>query len=96
MARSGLAVLKGNIIARLWIGNLATDATADEIKALLVKYGFPAFDAMENVPGDGTQPAVILTFNNMDEETLRHLLHRIQNLFWKDHRLNVHVMMADW
>ena len=38
-------------------GNIDSGTTDDEIKAFLVKYGFPPFDEIEHVSGDGARPA---------------------------------------
>lgn len=36
----------------------------DEIRASLDKYGLPPSDAIEQVPGDGTRPSVVLEFKS--------------------------------
>jgi hypothetical protein len=69
------------------------DSTSDEeIKAFMVRYGFPPFDRIRRVPGTGSRPAVLLSFDGVDHATLRALEPKIQNLFWKDHTLHVQVM----
>ena len=79
-------------MAKLWVGNISPGTSDEELKALLVKYGFPAYDAIQHVPGDGTRPAVLLDFTATDSNTLQLLQARVHNLFWKDRRLNVAVM----
>ena len=81
-------------MAKLWIGNISPGTSDEELKALLVKYGFPAFDGIEHVPGDGSRPAVMVTFETTDATLLQQLQSRVHNLFWKDRRLNVAVMMG--
>jgi hypothetical protein len=81
-------------MATLWIGNIAPGTSDDELKALLVKYGFPAFDGIEHIAGDGSRPAVMLTFYQTDAMQLQQLQARVHNLFWKERRLNVSVMPA--
>ena len=81
-------------MAELWIGNVPPNTTDEEVKALLVKYGFPAYDDIERVPGDGSRPAVKVWFESADAQQLEQLQTRIQNLFWKDRRLNVTVVSA--
>ncbi|RZI40754.1 RNA-binding protein [Herbaspirillum sp. HC18] len=76
----------------LWLGNVESDTSDDEIKDFLVKYGFPPFDAIEHLPGDGSRPAVRLTFNEADEATLRSLQPRIHDMFWKNRKLQVQIM----
>lgn len=79
-------------MADLWIGNLATDTSDDEIKTFLIKYGFPPFDGIDHIPGDGSRPAVRLTFNNVSAAALRRLQSRVHDKFWKNRTLNVQVM----
>ena len=79
-------------MAQLWIGNIAPGTTEDELKALLVKYGFPEYDSIQHVEGDGTRPAVMISFDKTDTLQLQKLQPRVHNLFWKDRRLNVSVM----
>ena len=84
-------------MAQLWIGNIKPGTPDDELKALLVKYGFPEFDSIEHVEGDGSRPAVILSFEQTDPMALQKLQTRVHNLFWKDRRLTVSVMTgARW
>ena len=84
-------------MAKLWIGNIPAGTSDDELKALLVKYGFPAFDGIEHIEGDGSRPAAIATFEATDAMDLQQLQPRVHNLFWKDRRLNVEVMSgARW
>jgi hypothetical protein len=79
-------------MAQLWIGNIAPGTSDDEVKALLVKYGFPEFDEIQHVPGDGSRPAAMVTFQGTDPLTLQQLQPRIHSLFWKERRLNVSVI----
>jgi hypothetical protein len=72
----------------LLLGNIDSGTTDDEIKDFLVKYGFPPFDEIEHVPGDGTRPAVTLTFHTLDPDSLRKLQVRIHNMFWKGHKVS--------
>ena len=78
-------------MADLLMGNVDAGTTDDEIKEFLVKYGFPPFDEIEHLPGDGSRPAVLLTFNDAAPATLNSLLPRIQDMFWKNRKLHVHV-----
>ncbi len=54
--------------------------------------GFPQFDGIERIPGDGSAPAVVLIFEGADPELLRRLQPRVHNLFWKNRRIVVQVM----
>lgn len=79
-------------MARLWIGNIEDKTTDEELQELLTKYGFPKFDAIERVPGDGSRPAAIFTFGEASPEGLALVAPRIQDLFWKHRKLTVQVM----
>lgn len=79
-------------MADLLLGNVASDTADAEIRDFLVKYGFPEFDAIEHLPGDGSRPAVLLTFKDTAPETLLKLRPRIQNLFWRNRKISVQVM----
>jgi hypothetical protein len=80
-------------MAGLLMGNVETGTSADEIKAFLVKYGFPPFDEIEQVAGDGSRPAVLLTFKDAPPDALRSLLPRVQDMFWKNRK--IHVLVVD-
>jgi len=79
-------------MAALMIGNVDPGATDDEIKQFLVKYGFPEYDGIEHMPGDGSRPAVLLTFADATSESLRSLQSRVQDLFWHNRKIQVQVM----
>jgi hypothetical protein len=79
-------------MAGLWMGNVDSSVSDDEIRELLAWYGFPEFDAIEHIAGDGSRPAVLLTFNDAPAQALRTLQPRIQDLFWKNRKLHVQVM----
>ncbi len=79
-------------MARLWIGNIEDNTTDEELQELLTKYGFPKFDSIERVPGDGSRPAAIFTFGEASPEGLALVAPRIQDLFWKHRKLTVQVM----
>ena len=79
-------------MAELLLGNVDSSASDDEIKAFLIKYGFPPFDTIEHVPGDGSRPVVLVSFKDASPDALRILQPRIQNLFWKNRTIRVDVM----
>jgi RNA recognition motif-containing protein len=79
-------------MAGLWVGNVDTSATDDEIREFLVRYGFPEYDAIEHIAGDGSRPAVLITFNDAPPQALRNLGDRIQDMFWKNRKIHVQVM----
>lgn len=79
-------------MADLFVGNIDADVADDDIKEFLVKYGFPPFDGITHVPGEGSRPAVVLTFEGTDPELLRRLQPRVHNMFWKNRKITVQVM----
>lgn len=79
-------------MGELWIGNIEADVTPEELKEFLGKYGLPPFDAIQYVPGSGDRPAVILSYEHIDADTLRTFQPRIHNLFWKHRTIVVQVV----
>lgn len=79
-------------MADLLIGNVEDGLSDDEVREFITKYGFPPFDKIERVPGTGSRPGLLLTFNDLDEAALRALQPRIQNVFWKNRTINVSIM----
>jgi hypothetical protein len=79
-------------MAYLLLGNVDDGTSDEEIKAFLVKYGFPEFDEIEHKSGDGSRPGVLLTFTDEAPETLKSLLPRIHNIFWKERKLSAMVI----
>jgi hypothetical protein len=78
-------------MANLWLGNLPADVTDDEIAGWLEKYGFPRCDEILHVPGDGTRPAAVISFPDLDEDTLRRLQPRIDGVFVRNKTLRAQV-----
>jgi hypothetical protein len=79
-------------MAALLINHIEDSTSDDEIKEFLVKYGFPAFDQIERIAGDGSRPAVLLTFEGKSAAALRTLLPRIHRVFWKNRTITALIM----
>ncbi|MHA6203715.1 RNA recognition motif domain-containing protein [Dyella soli] len=79
-------------MTRLLLGNIEPGTTDDEVREFLDKYGFPPFDAIEHVPGDGSRPAVLLTYDDAGAAALEKLKPRIHHMFWKQRELNVMIL----
>jgi hypothetical protein len=77
---------------RLMLTNLAPDTSDDEIREFLGKYGFPPFDEIEHEPGDGSRPAVVLTFRAMEQSEMFNLQKRVHDMFWKQRRLAARIL----
>ncbi len=79
-------------MVHLLLGNIEPDTMDEEIREFLMKYGFPPYDESVHVPGDGSRPAVALTFHELDPETLGKLQPRVRDLFWKNRRVSAVVL----
>ncbi|RDK07662.1 RNA recognition motif domain-containing protein [Cupriavidus lacunae] len=79
-------------MALLMLSNLHPDTTEEQVKEFLERYGFPAFDEIEFQEGDGTRPSVTLTFQTVDEATLRQYVPRVHGVFWNGHKINALVL----
>jgi len=83
-------------MARLLLGNIEEGTSDDEIKAFLVKYGFPEFDEIEHVPGAGSRPGALLTFKDVHPEALHKVKERVHNMFWKKGRISAQILNDDF
>lgn len=83
-------------MARLLLGNIEAGTSDDEVKAFLVKYGFPEFDDIQHVEGDGSRPAVLLTFRGVHPDGLHKLKERIHDMFWKKGRISAQILSDDF
>lgn len=79
-------------MARLWIANVPPDLDGTEFNDFLVKLGLPRFAELASVPGDGSRPAVVLSYPELGEEVLRRLQPRVNGVQWKDRKLSVQVV----
>lgn len=79
-------------MAELLINHVADSTSDEDVRAFLVKYGFPAFDQIERIAGDQSRPAVLLTFNETGPAQLRALLPRIHRVFWQGQTITALVM----
>lgn len=79
-------------MADLLMANVESGTSDEDIKAFLVRYGFPPFDDIEHILGDGSRPSVLVKFNAASPEGLRNLLPRIQDLFWKNRKVQARVI----
>lgn len=78
-------------MARLWIANLP-EAGDDEIDEFLQKYGFPSFDSITRVPGDGTRPAAIIDYPDLTEDMLGRLAPRVNDMAWRECKIFANAM----
>ena len=81
---------------RLWIANIATGTTDDEIKALVAKYSRDPVECAEiqHVEGDGSRPAVLMTITGKKFDTLGNLALRLNGMYWKGRTLAASTMLG--
>lgn len=79
-------------MSRLLLANLEPGIADEEIRAFLERYGFPPFDRLEHEDGDGSQPAVLLTFDGIDAAVLTRLQERIHHMYWKGRPLQASIL----
>ena len=73
----------------LWIGNIAPEVTDEDRTAFVTKYGCPAPNRIERVPGDGSRPAAVLVFDDAPDKAVYDAQLRLHDMFWKGRRLFV-------
>jgi hypothetical protein len=79
-------------MSRLLLGNLDPATTDEEIRAFLVKYGFPSYDTIEHEHSEGPRPGVLVTFDGIDATALGKFHERIHNIHWKKRKLSAQVL----
>jgi hypothetical protein len=79
-------------MGELWVSNIGSETTDDEIRKFLCGYGFPSFDWIQRIDGTGTRTAALLGFDQVHGYALRNLQPRVHNLFWKNRTLTVQVL----
>ena len=77
---------------KLWIGNIAPEASDDDLRALLQKYGGAVeVLSIERAPGDGSRPAAMLEIA-ATSEALYQITQRLNGMHWKGRSLTVQAM----
>jgi len=78
----------------LWIGNLAPEVTDEDLKGFVGKYGCPAPERIERVPGDGSRPAAVLFFTASHDKAVYNAQLRLHDMYWKGRRLFVQTTLG--
>ena len=73
----------------LWIGNIAPEATDEDLKAFVTKYGCPEPNRIVRVPGDGSRPAAVLYFDQAPDKAVYDAQLRLHRMYWKGRELFV-------
>jgi hypothetical protein len=76
---------------KLWIGNIAPGTQDDEIRDLVTRYGVGAVGSVEQVPGDGSRPAVMVEVGATQAQLMK-VTQRLNGLYWKGRSLTVQGM----
>ena len=76
---------------KLWIGNIAPEASDDDLRDLLKKYGAAEVTTVERVAEEGSRPAAIVEVIAGQEELYK-LTQRLNGLFWKGRSLTAQSM----
>ena len=74
---------------RLWIGNVAPEASDEELVELVKRYCKREGKVVLRVDGDGTRPGRILEFADLAFGELDEIAERIEGLYWKARSLTV-------
>ena len=75
-------------MSRLWLSNVAPEATDEELRELAKKYA-PNLECLtlQREPGDGTRPVAFMTFKGGELGDVERLAERLNGLFWQGRKL---------
>jgi hypothetical protein len=73
---------------KLWLGNVASGTTDDEVRDLVKKYS-PGLEVkkIDRIEGDGTRPAVSVEFVDTPFGALEKIAMRLHRMQWKGREL---------
>jgi hypothetical protein len=74
---------------KLWLTNVASEATDDDIKALMKTYA-PQLecDAIQREEGDGSRPVAFVAVPRASRDALDKACARLDGMFWKGRKLS--------
>ena len=74
---------------KLWLTNVASEATDDDIKALIRTYA-PQLECgvIQREEGDGSRPVAFVAVPGAPRDALDKACARLNDLFWKGRRLS--------
>ena len=73
---------------KIWIGNVAPGTSDAELRDFLGKYGVGAIESIEQVPGDGSRPAVVVHVAAAADALMK-ATERLNGMYWKGRTLTV-------
>ena len=77
---------------KLWISNLPPGTSDDDLRAFVRKYTQVDVDSLTHIDGDGSHPGVLIRIDHASETMLIGMQHRLDGMYWNQHRLSVQVM----
>ena len=74
---------------KLWLGNVAPEATDDDIRSLIAAYA-PDLKCtdVQREPGDGSRPAAFVSAPGATRDALDKACARLNGMFWKGRALS--------
>jgi RNA recognition motif-containing protein len=81
-------------LSRLWLSNVPTEVSDDEIRDLAKKYA-PDLDCVliQREAGAGTRPVAFMTFQGGELGAVEKLAQRLNGMFWKERTLGATTMI---
>jgi hypothetical protein len=75
-------------MSRLWLTNVAPEASDDEIRALAKKYA-PQLDcvSLQREGGEGPRPLAFMTFTGGEFGSVEQLAERLNGMYWKERKM---------
>ena len=77
----------------IWVGNIAPEASDEELRELVKKYSGLEVTSLNRVTGDGTRPAAVVSVPATDADAYR-IVQRLNGLFWKGRSLTVQAVSS--
>jgi len=84
---------------KLWIGNLPPGTSNQAVRELVRKYTRIEIDCITEVDSDSIKPGVLISIGDehpidriASHAKLELIQHRLDHLYWKQHRLSVHLL----
>ena len=74
---------------KLWLANVATEASDDDIKALIKTYA-PELNStdVQRAAGDGSRPVAFVAVPGATRDALDQACARLNGMFWKGRKLS--------
>lgn len=81
---------------RLYVTNLGTDITEDDLRAFMAKYALHEPSEIERLDmhtdSRTDSPTYAISFPSLQDGEIQAIANRINGIFWHGHSMSVHVM----